>query len=110
MIYLCHLTGLTEAITGPEEGQDELLGELAHHRDVRVPPNDCVQLKPRLEGERETKLCMDVNVRLVILVPWPHADDRIPERGVGLGYRGRLVGFQPTATKVDGNHLVEVWE
>ena len=86
MIYLCHLTGLTEAITGPEEGQDELLGELAHHRDVRVPPNDCVQLEPRLEGERETKLCMDVGVHLVRLLPRPHTDDRIPERGVGLGY------------------------
>merc|ERR1719400_2199611 len=82
---LCHLvTWLPEAILSPEEGQDELLGELADHRDVRVPPEDRVQLELWPECEGEAELWVDVGEHLVLLLLRLHTDHCLPERRVSL--------------------------
>ena len=83
--HLCHLVaGLSEAILGPEEGEDELLGELADHRDVRVAPEDRVQLELWPECEGKAELWVDVGEHLVLLLLRLHPDHCVPERLVGL--------------------------
>ena len=83
--HLRHLVaGLPEAILGPEEGEDELLGELADHGDVRVPPQDGVQLELGAEREGEAELGVDVGEHLVLLLLRLHPDHCVPEGLVGL--------------------------
>ena len=85
ILHLSHLiAGFPKAILGPEEGEDELLGELADHGDVRVPPQDGVQLELWAECEGEAKLWMDVGEHLVLLLLRLHPDHCVPERLVGL--------------------------
>ena len=52
-VHLGHLiAGFPEAILGPEEGKDQLLGELADHRDVLVPPEgDRLIIDPIYSGD-----------------------------------------------------------
>ena len=83
--YLRHLvTGLSEAILGPEEGEDKLFWELADHRDVSVPTQDRVQLELWPECKGEAKLWVDVGEHLVLLLLRLHPDQGVPERLVGL--------------------------
>ena len=53
IVHLCHLiAGFPEAILGPEEGKDQLLGELTDHRDVLVPPKgDQLIIGPVYSGD-----------------------------------------------------------
>ena len=83
--YLCHLiTGLPETILGPEEGEDELFGELGDHRDVRVTTEDRVQLELWTECEGEAELGVDVGEHLVLLLLRLHPHHCVPERLVRL--------------------------